>query len=97
MTCTDPEYGISALVSQAPFCGGNKWCHPEMSAISGLINSNSRTKDSIPASSFGARNASDTRVTDNEAQGTMGRRKMGARETSWYEADSMLYISLHKY
>ena len=36
MTCTDPEYGISALVSQASFYGGNKWCHREMSVISGL-------------------------------------------------------------
>ena len=74
MTCTDPEYGISALVSQAPFCEGNKWCHPEMSAISGLIQTHGQ-RTPFQASSFAARNASDTRVIDDEAQGTMGRRK----------------------
>ena len=58
MTCTDPEYGISALVSQAPFCGGNKWCHPEMSPISGLIQTHGQRTPFQPPPS-----ARETRVT----------------------------------
>ena len=81
MTCTDPECGLSALVSQI------KWCHPEMSAISGLIQTHGQRTPFQPPPS-----ARETRVTDDEAQGTMGRRKMRERRLGTRQTPCCIYL-----